>query len=78
MTIDVTKPEIHLNKDHIYVGLEAYAILQDFKTKAPIEGVSKFYTTCRDFYVEIILQIQKRFELDEKLFELIKYVDPDV
>ncbi|CAG4962329.1 unnamed protein product [Parnassius apollo] len=70
--IDVTKTEIHLNNDHIYVGMEAHAILEDLKTKAPIEEVNKFYASCRKFYVQIILQIQKRSALSEKLFDLLK------
>ncbi|CAG4994901.1 unnamed protein product [Parnassius apollo] len=76
--IDVTKTEIHLNNDHIYVGMEAHAILEDLKTKAPIEEVNKFYASCREFYVEIVLQIQKRFDLNEKLFDILKYVDPKI
>ncbi|CAG4995431.1 unnamed protein product [Parnassius apollo] len=74
---DVTKTEIHLNNDQ-YVGMEAHAILEDSKTKAPIEEVNKFYASCREFYVEIVLQIQKRLNLNEKLFELLKYVDPKI
>ncbi|CAG5054157.1 unnamed protein product [Parnassius apollo] len=76
--IDVTKTEIHLNNDHIYVGKEAHAILEDLKTKAPIKEVNKFYASCREFYVEIVLQIQKRFDLNEKLFDILKYVDPKI
>ena len=58
----------HIPLCQIYIGLGASATLREIQQGASKEEVDKFLTSCKNFLIEYILQIQKRFDLKAEYY----------
>ena len=74
--IDPTNTELHIPLHQVYVGLGASATLQEIKEGASKEEIEKFLTSCKNFLIESILQIQKRFDLKSEYHEIVECLLP--
>ena len=70
--------ELHIPLHQVYVGLEASATLQEIKEGASKEEIEKFLTSCKNFLIECILQIQKRFDLKAEYHEIVECRLPSI
>lgn len=64
----------------MYLGLKANDSLKELEKDVNIPGspVSDFLKTCQSFYIELITDIVKRFDVKDNVFEVISIVDPKV
>ena len=76
--IDPTKVENQLPLKEIYLGVAATATLHEIKENVPEDhvDVKNFYVNCRNFLIEIILQVQRRFDLDSEIYDVIQCISP--
>ena len=67
--------EFHVPLKNVYLGMAATATLREIAAGAK-EDVSAFRSYCRNFLVESIYQIQKRFDLDAEIHDIVQCTLP--
>ena len=68
--------EFHVPLENVYLGMAATATLREIAGGAKEEDVSAFRSHCRNFLVESIDQIQKRFDLDAEIHDIVQCTLP--
>ena len=68
--------EFHVPLENVYLGMAATATLREIAAGAKEEDVSAFHSHCRNFLVESIYQIQKRFDLDAEIHDIVQCTLP--
>ena len=66
----------HVPLSETYVGLGATATIHEIASVAGKADVDNFLTTCKNFLIESILQIQSRFDLDDPVHEIVQCLLP--
>ena len=78
--IDPTCIRFQVPLKQIYLGMAATATLHEMEAGHPQnarpQDFEKFRTDCKNFFVEAILQIQKRFDLDAEIHTIIQCIVP--
>ena len=78
--IDSTSSAFHVPLKQIYVGMAATATLREMEAdgagETQSEQFDRFRTDCKNFLVEAILQIQKRFDLDAEIHTIVQCLMP--
>ena len=70
---DITQ---HVPLQETYIGIAAISTIQSIKDKAKEEEINKFFIDCKNFLIESILQIRKRFDLNAEYHDLIECLQP--
>ena len=70
--ISPTCEEFHVPLENVYFGMAATATLREIAAEAKEEDVSAFGSHCRNFLVESISQIQKRFDLGAEIHDIVQ------
>ena len=70
---DLTK---HVPLQQTYVGIAATSAIHSIKDKAKDEDINKFFTDCKNFLIESILQIRSRFDLNAEYHDLVECLQP--
>ena len=73
--LDPTDVQQRVTLHQTYLGLGASATLQEIKVRAS-EDVDKFYTDCENFLIESIQQMQRRFDLEAEVHEIVQCLLP--
>ena len=64
----------------IYLGIAATATVREMETGGAAETQKEqfngFRTDCKDFLIEAILQIRKRFDLDAEIHTIVRCMMP--
>ena len=60
--IDPNDVQHHVPLSNVYIGMQAYATMQEIKEGARPEDVAKFQHDCKNFLIEAINQIKARFD----------------
>ena len=66
--IDPSDVQHHVPSRHVYIGVAATATMQEIKDGAKPEDVAKFQQDCKNFLIEAINQIKRRFDVDSDIF----------
>ena len=66
----------HVPLSGAHVGLGATATLHEIASRTSKEDVHKFLSTCKDFLIESILQIQSRLDIDAPVHEIFQCLLP--
>ena len=74
--IDPTKVNHHLPLTQVYVGVAATSTIHEIEARTRKEDVEKFRQDCKNFLVEGILQIKKRFDLDAGIHDIVQCISP--
>ena len=72
--IDPTIAECQQPLNEIYAGIAATATLQEIKETVCEDDVDiqNFRINCRNFLIESIHQLQRRFDLDSEIYDIIQ------
>ena len=70
--ISPTCEKFHVPLENVYLGMAATATLREIAAEAKEEDVSAFGSHCRNFLVESISQIQKRFDLGAEIHDIVQ------
>ena len=60
----------------IYLGISANETMKTLCTQAELGDIRKFYSSCKAFLIESVLQIQERFQFTDPVFYIIQCIDP--
>ena len=74
--IDPSDVQHHVPSRHVYIGVAATATMQEIKDGAKPEDVAKFQQDCKNFLIEAINQIKRRFDVDSDIFCLLECILP--
>ena len=74
--LDPADVQLHVPLRHTYFGLGASATLQQIEDGATKEDVEKFLTDCKNFLIESIRKIQRRFDLESEIYEIVQCLLP--
>lgn len=67
----------HVPLEKVYIGMAATATLREIEIGAQREDVVKFRSNCKNFLVEAIVQMEKRFDLDAESHEIVQCTLPE-
>lgn len=62
--------------ENIYQGVSASTSVSTKRTSATKEELSQFQKSCQSFLIEAVLQIQKRFSLNDKIHDIVACINP--
>lgn len=74
--ISPSNPDYFVNLERIYIGARAQLFLQE--NYVPIDEINKIRTNILSFYVELSLQIRKRFKFDDPKLKFLSNFEPKV
>ena len=74
--LDLADVQHHVPIRQTYLGLEASATCQETEDGAKKDDVEKFLTDCKNFLIESIQQIQRRFDLETEVHEIVPCLLP--
>lgn len=76
--VDPTATDVqqHVPLRQTYLGMGATATLQEIEVGAKKEDVDKFYTDCKNFLIDSVLQIQSRFDLNAEYHDIVQCLRP--
>lgn len=74
--IDPFNETLHLKPEAIYLGVNAYQEVSELHEGGMEDDVKNLYEHCRNFYITLVSQLQKRFDFSDKVFEFPKVLDP--
>lgn len=69
--IDVHDENKYLPTNHIYLGVSA----SDSISELPEAAKQVVYEGCRNFYIELIFQLRKRFQFDDEVYSHLSVLD---
>lgn len=72
-----TCSRFHVPLEKDYVGMAVTATLREIEVGARREDVMQFRSDCKNFLVESIVQIKKRFDLDAEIHEIVQCTLPE-
>ncbi|CAG5047106.1 unnamed protein product [Parnassius apollo] len=74
LSVDVNDVQTHVSLFEIYVGGMVPNLIRLKKETRELDEdqLQNFYTKCKDFYVEVIVQIKQRFPFDDKERQALK------
>ena len=61
-SIHPTNVQHHVALNHVYIGVAATATMTEIGYEARQEDVQQFRNDCKNFLIESVIQIQKRFD----------------
>ena len=79
MKIDVEDEASYLDLRKVYLCLDAKAAMADLfasRRKCQSHEVAKVYSTVREFYKEVVVQIKNHISFDSDIFVFSKILDP--
>lgn len=70
--------QYYLPLNDIYIGISATDSITNLKTKNVVnfDEIFKFFKSCQEFYIELVVDIKKRFVFDDSVFECITVTNP--
>lgn len=80
-TIMIVSPQniqYHVPLTDIYIGVNATTSITNLKNNSSVDSneVIKFFKSCQEFYIELVVDIKKRFVFDDPVFKCIAVTDP--
>ena len=75
-SIDPTNVQHHLLLNHVYIRLTTTATMTEMDCGAKQEDVQQFRNDCKNFFIESVIQIQKRLDPDSELLGMVECILP--
>ena len=66
----------HVPFRQTHICIAASATLQEIEAEAKKEDVDKFLLDCKSFLIESILQLQRRFDLENDVHDIVQCLLP--
>lgn len=78
MNVSPNFSQYYLPLNEIYIGISATDSITNLKNKNVVNSneIFKFFKSCREFYIELVVDIKKRFVFDDPVFECITITNP--
>lgn len=80
MNVSPNLSQYYLPLNEIYIGICATDSITNLKNKNVVNSneIFKFFKSCQEFYIELVVEIKKRFIFDDSVFECITVTNPDL
>ncbi|CAB3980774.1 Hypothetical predicted protein [Paramuricea clavata] len=66
----------HVPQNQTYIGIAATATIHKIEEGATNEDLDRFRSDCKNFLIEIILQIKQRVDLDAEIHDIVQCISP--
>lgn len=78
MNVSPNFSQYYLPLNEIYIGVSATDSITNLKNKNVVNSneIFKFFKSCQEFYIELVVDIKKRFVFDDPVFECITITNP--
>ena len=80
MNVAPNLSQYYLSFNEIYVGICATDSITNLKNKNVVNSneIFKFFKSCQELYIELVLDIKKRFIFDDSVFECVTVTIPSL
>jgi hypothetical protein len=75
-SIDPTNHEHNVSLKQVYLCIAASATMEEIEAGTRNEDVQQFRNDCKNFLIESVVQIQKRFDSDSEVLGVVECISP--